>query len=36
VLLLRGLLREPASPLYDDHAGDLSRALAHTLLELEA
>jgi len=35
VLLLRRLLREPGSPLYDDHAGDLSRALARVLLELE-
>ncbi len=35
VLLLRRLLREPASPLYDEHAGDLSRALARVLLELE-
>jgi hypothetical protein len=35
VLLLRRLLREPGSPLYDEHAGDLSRALAHVLLELE-
>lgn len=35
VLLLRRLLQEPASPLYDEHAGDLSRALAHVLLELE-
>jgi hypothetical protein len=35
VLLLRRLLREPASPLYDEHAGDLSRALARVLVELE-
>jgi hypothetical protein len=35
VLLLRRLLREPGSALYDEHAGDLSRALAHVLLELE-
>ena len=35
VLLLRRLLRDPASPLYDDHAGDLSRALARVLVELE-
>jgi hypothetical protein len=35
VLLLRRLLREPDSPLYDEHAGDLSRALARVLVELE-
>jgi hypothetical protein len=35
VLKLRRLLRNPASPLYDDHAGDLSRALARVLVELE-
>lgn len=35
ILLVRGLLREPASPLYDEHAGELSRALTHVLLELE-
>jgi hypothetical protein len=35
VLQLRRLLRDPASPLYDDHAGDLSRALARVLVELE-
>jgi hypothetical protein len=35
VLLLRRLLREPGSPLYDEHAGDLSRAIATVLLELE-
>lgn len=35
VLLLRRLLREPRSPLYDDHAGDLSRAIARVLVELE-
>lgn len=35
VLRLRGLLQEPGSPLYDDHAGDLSRAIARVLVELE-
>jgi hypothetical protein len=35
VLLLTHLLREPGSPLYDEHAGDLSRALARVLVELE-
>jgi hypothetical protein len=35
VLLLRRLLHDAGSPLYDDHAGDLSRALARVLLELE-
>jgi hypothetical protein len=35
VLRLRRLLREPGSPLYDDHAGDLSRAIAQVLVELE-
>ncbi len=35
VLLLRRLLHEPGSPLYDQHAGDLSRALGRALLELE-
>jgi hypothetical protein len=35
VLLLRRLLQEPGSPLYDDHAGDLSRALGRVLVELE-
>ncbi len=35
VLRLRRLLREPGSPLYDNHAGDLSRALARVLVELE-
>lgn len=35
VLLLRRLLREPGSPLYDDHAGDLRRAIATVLGELE-
>ena len=35
VLRLRRLLREPRSPLYDEHAGNLSRALARVLLELE-
>jgi hypothetical protein len=34
VLLLRRLLREPGSPLYDEHAGDLSRALTAVLAEL--
>jgi hypothetical protein len=35
VLLLRRLLHEPGSPLYDEHAGNLSRALGRVLLELE-
>jgi len=35
VLLLRRLLRESGSPLYDEHAGDLSRALVRVLVELE-
>jgi hypothetical protein len=35
VLLLRRLLREPGSPLYDEYAGDLSRAIATVLVELE-
>jgi hypothetical protein len=35
VLRLRCLLQEPGSPLYDDHAGDLSRAIARVLVELE-
>jgi hypothetical protein len=35
VLLLCRLLREPGSPLYDDHGTELSRALATVLLELE-
>jgi len=35
VLLLRRLLQDPGSPLYDEHAGDLSRALGRVLLELE-
>jgi hypothetical protein len=35
VLLLRRVLREPGSPLYDDHAGPLSRALTRVLVELE-
>jgi hypothetical protein len=35
VLLLRRLLREPGSPLYDERAGDLSRALVRALVELE-
>jgi hypothetical protein len=35
VLLLRRVLREPGSPLYDEHAGDLSRAIATVLVELE-
>lgn len=34
-LLLRRLLQEPGSPLYDEYAGDLSRALARVLVELE-
>jgi hypothetical protein len=35
VLLLGRLLRDPGSPLYDDHAGDVSRAIATVLVELE-
>ena len=35
VLLLRRLLQDPGSPLYDEHAGDLSRALARVLVDLE-
>ena len=35
VLLLGRLLREPGSPLYDDHAGDVSRAITTVLVELE-
>jgi hypothetical protein len=35
VLLLARLLRDPGSPLYDDHAGDVSRAITTVLLELE-
>ena len=35
VVLLRRLLRDPGSPLYDEHAGNLSRALARVLMELE-
>jgi hypothetical protein len=35
ILLLQRLLREPGSPLYDEHAGDLSRAIATVLAELE-
>jgi hypothetical protein len=35
VLRLRHLLRDPGSTLYDEHAGDLSRALGRVLLELE-
>jgi hypothetical protein len=35
VLLLRRLLRDAGSPLYDDHAESLSRALARVLGELE-
>jgi hypothetical protein len=35
MLLLQRVLREPGSPLYDDHAGDLSRAISHVLVELE-
>ena len=34
VLLLRRLLQEPVSPLYDD-AGGVSRAIARVLVELE-
>ena len=35
VLLLRRLLHEPGSQLYDEHAGNLSRELGRVLLELE-
>jgi len=35
VLLLRRLLSGPGSPLYDEHSGDLSRAIATVLVELE-
>jgi hypothetical protein len=35
VLRLRRLLREPGSPLYDEHGADLSRALVRVLAELE-
>jgi hypothetical protein len=35
VLLLRRLLREPGSPLYDEHGADLSRTIATVLVELE-
>ena len=35
ILRLRHLLRDPGSALYDEHAGDLSRALGRVLLELE-
>jgi hypothetical protein len=35
VVLLRRLVREPGSPLYDEYAGDLSRAIATVLVELE-
>jgi hypothetical protein len=35
-LLLQRLLRDPGSPLYDEDAGDLRRAVAHVLVELEA
>jgi hypothetical protein len=35
VVLLRRLLLDPGSPLYDEHAGDLSRAIATVLVELE-
>lgn len=35
VLLLRRLLHDGCSPLYDEQAGDVSRALARVLLELE-
>jgi hypothetical protein len=35
MLLLRRLLRDAGSPLYDDHGTELGRALATLLLELE-
>jgi hypothetical protein len=35
MLLLRRLLHEPGSPLYDEHASDLSRAIVRVLVELE-
>jgi hypothetical protein len=35
MLLLRRLLRDAGSPLYDDHGTELGRALATVLLELE-
>jgi hypothetical protein len=35
VLLVRRLLRDPGSPLYDDNAGDLRRTVARALVELE-
>jgi len=35
VLLLRRLLREPGSPLYDEYGGDPRRAIASVLMELE-
>ena len=35
VVLLRRLLRGPGSPLYDEHAGNQSRAFARVLMELE-
>jgi hypothetical protein len=35
MVLLRRLLQDPGSALYEEHAGDLSRALAHVLVELE-
>lgn len=35
VLLFRRVLQDPGSPLYDEHAGDLSRALGRVLVELE-
>ena len=35
ILLVRRLLREPGSPLYDEHAVELSRALTTVLAELE-
>lgn len=35
VLLVRRLLREPGSPLYDECAGDVSRTIARILVELE-
>jgi hypothetical protein len=35
VLLFRRLLREPGSPLYDEHGGDLSRVIGQVRMELE-
>jgi hypothetical protein len=35
ILLLRRLLREPGSPLYDEYGPELSRAITHVLSELE-